>query len=269
MMTRPSARSSAVSTDSVRRCCDEGLTARRSTTTSIVCFFCLASLGGSSASMCDLAVDDGAAEALRLQLAEQLEVLALAAADDRREHLEAGALVAVQDAVDDLLRRLAGDRLAARGAVRTADPGVEQAQVVVDLGDRADGRARVARGGLLVDRDRRRQTLDEVDVRLVHLAEELPGVRRERLDVAALALGEDGVERERRLAGAGQTREDDERVPRQVEGDVLEVVLACAADEQSVCHVISLPGGRAIGTSGRGSPPGQGSTHLFHRSDGT
>ena len=41
-----------------------------------------------------------------------------------------------------------------------------------------------------------RQALDEVDVGLVHLAEELPGVGGERLDVAALALGEDRVERE-------------------------------------------------------------------------
>ena len=41
-----------------------------------------------------------------------------------------------------------------------------------------------------------RQALDEVDVGLVHLAEELPGVGGERFDVAALALGEDGVEGE-------------------------------------------------------------------------
>ena len=37
-----------------------------------------------------LAVDEGTAEALRLQLAEQLAVLPLAPADDRRQHLEAG-----------------------------------------------------------------------------------------------------------------------------------------------------------------------------------
>jgi hypothetical protein len=57
-----------------------------------------------------------------------------------------------------------------------------------------------------------RQALDEVDVRLVHLPEELPGVRRQRLDVAALALGEDRVEGQARLAGAGQPGEDDQGV---------------------------------------------------------
>ena len=183
-----------------------------------------------------LAVDDRAAEALGLQLAEQLAVLALAAADDRREHLEPGALLASHDAVDDLLRRLARDRLATHRAVWSSGAGVEQAEVVVDLGDRADGRARIARCGLLVDRDGRRQTFDEVDVRLVHLAEELAGVRRQRLDVAALALGEDRVERQRRLAGPGEPREHDQRVPREVERDVLEIVLACAADDEAVGH---------------------------------
>ena len=49
----------------------------------------------------------------------------------------------------------------------------QQAHVVVDLGDRADGRARVAVRGLLVDRDGRAQALDEVDVGTVDLAEEL------------------------------------------------------------------------------------------------
>ncbi len=159
-----------------------------------------------------LAVDARPGEALGLQLAEQVDVLALAAAHDRGQHLEAPALLQRQDAVDDLLRGLPRDRRAAGRAVRAAGAGVEQPQVVVDLGDRADGRARVLRGRLLVDGDRRGQALDEVDVGLVHLAEELPRVGRERLDVAPLALGEDGVEREARLPGAGQSGEHDQGV---------------------------------------------------------
>ncbi len=45
--TMPAARRSAVSTESVSRCLAVDLTASRSTTTSIVCFSCFLSLGGS------------------------------------------------------------------------------------------------------------------------------------------------------------------------------------------------------------------------------
>ena len=183
-----------------------------------------------------LAVDPCPAETLRLQAAEELDVLTLAAADDRREHLEAGALLELQDAVDDLLGGLSLDRRAALGAVRPAGPRVQQPEVVVDLGDGADRRARVLRRGLLVDRDRRAQALDEVDVGLVHLSEELAGVRRERLDVAALTLGEDGVEGEARLARPGETGEHDQGVAGEVDRDVLEVVLARAPDDELISH---------------------------------
>ena len=136
-----------------------------------------------------------------------------------------------EDAVDDLLRRLALQAGAVVRAVLHADAGVQQAQVVVDLGDGADGGARVAAGALLIDGDGRRETLDDVDVGLVHLAEELAGVRRERLDVATLALGVDGVEREAALARTGQAGEHDEPVAGDLDVDVLQVVLAGAADD--------------------------------------
>ncbi len=181
-------------------------------------------------------VDPGPGVALGLQLAEQLGVLPLAAADDRREDLEPGVLVELEHPVDDLLRRLPRDRAPALRAVRLADPGEQQPQVVVDLGDGADRRPRVAARRLLVDRDGRGQPVDEVHIWLVHLAKELPGVRRQRLDVPALTFGEDRVEREARLPRAGQPGEDDHGVPRQVQRDILEVVLASTADYQSFCH---------------------------------
>ena len=183
-----------------------------------------------------LAVDAGPGVALGGQVGEQRLVGALAAAHDRGQHLEAGALGQLEDAVDDLLRGLAGDLRAALRAVGHADAGVEQPEVVVDLGDRADGGARVARRRLLVDRDGRRQPLDEVDVGLVHLPEELAGVGRQRLDVAALALGVDRVEGQRRLARARQPGEDDELVAGQLDADVLQVVLAGAPDDQRIGH---------------------------------
>ena len=149
--------------------------------------------------------------------------------------------------------RLALDRVAVR-AVRDADPREQQAEVVVDLGDRADGRARVAAGALLVDRDRRRQAVDLVDVRLLHLAEELAGVRAQALDVAPLALGVDRVEREAGLAAAGQAGDDDEPVAREGDRDVLQVVFARAAhDELVLGHERSLADDRAFRTGVRAS----------------
>ena len=208
-----------------------------------------------------LAVDPGPGVALGGEVGQQALVVALAAPHDRRQHLEAGALGQREDPVDDLLRGLAGDDRAVVRAVRHADAGVEQAQVVVDLGDRADRRPGVARRALLVDRDGRREALDEVDVGLVHLPEELPGVGRERLDVAALALGVDRVEGERGLAGTRQAGEDDQPVTGQVERDVAEVVLPGAPDHQLVDHRRSryrsgvTRWGNACSAAGSGGPP--------------
>ncbi len=188
--------------------------------------------------LADLAVHLDAREAFRAQLLEQLAVLALAPAHHRREHHEARALLERHHVIDDLLGRLPGDRPPADVAVRLAHPRPQQAQVVVDLGHRADGRARVARGRLLVDRDGRRQALDRVDVGLVHLAEELARVRGQRLHVAALALGVDRVEGQRGLARARQAGDDHQGVARERDRDVPEVVLPRARDGYAVvaCH---------------------------------
>ena len=71
----------------------------------------------------DLAVDPRPGEALGLELGEEVDVLPLAVAHDGSEHLEAGALGQLEQLVDDLLRRLAGDRLAADRAVRASRRG--------------------------------------------------------------------------------------------------------------------------------------------------
>jgi hypothetical protein len=177
-------------------------------------------------------------EPLQLELAQQFGVFALAPADHGREHLEPGALVELEHPVDDLLRGLPGDRAATDRAVRLAHPRIQQPQVVVDLGDRPDGGARVAAGRLLFDAHRGRQPVDEIHVGLVHLAQELPGISRQRLDVATLPLGEDGVERQAGLARPGQPGEHDQGIPGQVERHVLEVVLARTANHETISHSV-------------------------------
>ena len=145
------------------------------------------------------AVDLDALKALLEVFGELLPVFALAAAHDRGEQIEARALRQRQHAVDHLRDHLALDRQARGRRVGHADAGPQQAHIVVDLGDGADGGARVLRGRLLLDRDRRRQAVDLVDIRLLHHLQELARVGRQRLHIAALALGIDGVEGERGL----------------------------------------------------------------------
>ena len=203
-----------------------------------------------------LAVDARPYVPVGLQLRQQCLVGALPSPHHGGEDLEACALGQPQHPVDDLLRRLAHQRLAGLGVVGDADASEQQAEVVVDLGDGADGGTRVARGALLVDGDGRREPFDEVHVGLVHLPQELPCIGGERLHVAALTLGVDGVEGQRRLPGPGDAREHDEAIPRQFEGDVAQVVLARSPDHQVVAHGPSV-GGRDAHRRQAGIPCGE------------
>ena len=109
----------------------------------------------------DHAVDAHAREAGLARLVEQLAELALAvlglAARAASRCVLAGS-VSSSSTISAAERAV--DRAAALVAALLAGARVEHAQVVVDLGDRADGRARVRRRRLLLDRDRRRQPAD-------------------------------------------------------------------------------------------------------------
>ena len=116
------------------------------------------------------AVDVGANEALLAHGLEQLAELTLAPLHERRADLDLRVGLPAEHRLGDLRRALPLHRAAAVGAVRRAGARVEQAQVVVDLRDGADGGARIVAGGLLLDRDRGREPLDGVDVGLLHQA---------------------------------------------------------------------------------------------------
>ena len=178
----------------------------------------------------ELAVDLDPLETLLLQLLQFLAVLALAAARDGRHQVEPRALGHRLDAIDHLRDGLAFDRQAGGRRVGHAHAGEQQTQIVVDFRDRADRRARIARRRLLLDRDGGREALDRIDVGLLHQFEELAGIGRQALDVAALALGIDRVEGERGLARARQAGDHHQPVARQVEVDVLQIVFAGATD---------------------------------------
>ncbi|GAB1412783.1 hypothetical protein MASR1M97_15190 [Candidatus Desulfobacillus denitrificans] len=127
------------------------------------------------------------------------------------------------------LRRVAPHRPPAAAAVEPRRARVEQLEVVVQLRHGADGGARGAHRVGLVDGDGRRDAVDAVDLRAVLPVEELPRVGREGLDVAALALGIEGVEDQRALARAGDAGDDDQLAGGQIDIQVFQVVLARAA----------------------------------------
>jgi hypothetical protein len=89
--------------------------------------------------------------------------------------------------------------------------------------------ARVRSRRLLFDGDGRRQAVDQIDVRLLHLLEKLAGVGRQGFDVAPLALGVNRVKGKRGFARTGQSGNNDQLVARKIDVYVLEVVYARAA----------------------------------------
>ena len=182
----------------------------------------------------DLPVHTDLREAPRPQGRQLLLELTLAPAHDRRQHVDPLVGGTMQHDVEDPVDRLAGDRMATLRTVRDADIGEEQTEIVVDLGDGPDGGARVGAGGLLLDRDGRRQALDQIDIGLLDLLEELPRVGRQRLDVAPLPFRIDGIEGERRLTRPGETGHDDQTVTRQADVNTLQIVDAGAAHLDAV-----------------------------------
>ena len=153
-----------------------------------------------------LAIDPHPGEARGPQVVPERLVGLVVAALDRRHHVDLRPLGQVQHLLDDLVGRLRADRDVALRAVRLPQPGEEDAQVIVDLGDGADRRPRALAGRLLLDADRRREARDPLHLRLLERCQELPGVAREALDVPPLALGVQRVDRQRALAGAARAR---------------------------------------------------------------
>ncbi len=142
------------------------------------------------------AVDAHPRKTLGAQFGEQVHLLALAVGHHRRQDHQLRFGRQRQHRIDHLRHRLRRQRLVVLRAIRRAGAGEQQAQVIVDFGDRADGRPRVVRSRLLLDGNRRRQAFDQVDIRLLHQLQKLPGVGRQRFDVTPLALGIQGVEGE-------------------------------------------------------------------------
>src|SRR6185503_12176030 len=199
--------------------------------------------GGDLVEMPDDAVETHAHEALGAQILDHDLVRHLLRHLERESDVEARARRQGEHRVRYRLHRIGSHLATAQGAERTSDARPQEAQIVVDLRGSANGGPRRLRGVLLLDRDRRGQPVHRVDVRLLHALEKLSRIRRQRLDVPALALGVDRVERERRLARPGGSRDHREGATGDAEVEALQVVLPRTTNNDGVLHgrKVTLP----------------------------
>ena len=143
-----------------------------------------------------------------------------------------------------------GERLR-RADVRLAEPAEEDPQHRVGVCGGADRRARVAAHPLLVDDDRRRQPVEDVDVRPRQRRHEALYEGAVGLVDQALRLGRDRAEDERALARAGDAGEHRQPALGQLDADVLEVVHARAVHADQVVAVGDVQLALRVRTRGR------------------
>ena len=117
-------------------------------------------------------------------------------------------------------------------AIRTAvagQAGEHQPQHVQQFGHRAEGRAHAARTRTLVQRQRRRQVADRVDLRTTRLGHAAARVGGQRIQIPARPFRIQHVQRQRGLARTGHTGDADQGVQRDVHVHIPQIVHASAA----------------------------------------
>src|SRR5262249_4698435 len=95
--------------------------------------------------------------------------------------------------LDDLLCGLPANLASAPRTMRNSYGRIEQAQIVINLGDCPYCGARIPRRSLLLDGNGRAKSINGVDLGPFHLIEELARIRRQRFDVPPLAFSVDRV----------------------------------------------------------------------------
>ncbi len=83
-----------------------------------------------------------------------------------------------------------------------------------------------------------------VHVGLLHQLEELAGIGRQAFDIAALAFGIDGVEGKTGFARTGKSGQHGQGVARNLDIDILEIVLARTANGDVLQHQLGFLAGR-------------------------
>ena len=120
--------------------------------------------------------------------------MTFALAYEGSEQEDSLALIIAENHVDDLFLGIFHHLLATLIAVCSTGAGIEQTEIIVNLGGSAHGRAGILVGGFLFYADDRTQSRNLVNIRAFHITQEVAGIGRECFDISALTFGKDGVE---------------------------------------------------------------------------
>ena len=173
-----------------------------------------------------LAVHTHIEVALLAHLLEELLVVSLTVTHQWGKDVDALSFIVFQDEVQYLLFGVLHHLLAREVGIGIAGTGKEQTQVVVHFGGGAHGGAWILVRGFLLDGDNRAQSRYLVHVRTLQVSQEVAGVCRKSLDIAALPLGKDGIECQGRLSASAQAGYHGQAVTGDFCIDILEVVHA-------------------------------------------
>ncbi len=139
--------------------------------------------------------------------------------------------------LNDLIARLRRDgNLTFRTELRT-EPSEEQSNEMINLGNRSNRTLASASRGILLKAHRRRQSRNRIHVRRRHLLHKLPGVRIHRIKKAPLPFIENQVERQSAFTRSTDSGNDDKLPSRNLNGDVLQVVLPGTRYDYAVLHL--------------------------------
>ena len=181
-----------------------------------------------------LAIHQQGLDALLARVLRHIGVEAFARLDQRREHMQRALLRLLRRRAENGGHALLAHRDLAVRAVLRAKLREQQTQEVIHLRHRRHrGLATAARDALL-NRHRGWHACDEVHVRLLHLLHKRPRIDRHRIEEAPLTFSKDEIKRERRFSTTTQARDDHELIARDLQRDVLEVVLTRSTNGDGV-----------------------------------
>ena len=168
-----------------------------------------------------ISVNTDSGKAALACVGKYLLVHTLLPTNNRRKHHKPCALGEHQDTINDLVEGLLADFLATDGTMGHANTGIEQTKVIVYFGYCTNGGTWVLGGGLLVDGNGRRETLDKVNVGLIHLTDKHSRIGGKALNEASVTLGIEGVKGQGGLSATRKTGQNNQLVTRNCYRNIL------------------------------------------------